>query len=498
MRHLRDWCQVTRKAIIGGVFSGPGLRMSIEGGLMTISPVSAEKISQAMDRFDRELRANPQWVNWENGQTHRYAIKKGAMLYPVKQVIAMACGAPLASFGGSAGANDYVKERGFEIVSLRMTEHPGVFLLQSEDSLVAMEPASFAREDDFQRLLSRFPELLVGDQVNPQSPRRWLLVRREVPISTGETGASQWSIDHVFLDQEGIPTLVEIKRQSDSRIRREVVGQMLDYAANCLSYWSVETLKSGLMRTCEENGQPLEAALSELTGTDTSVEEFWQLVKTNLQAKRVRLLFVADVIPLELRRIVEFLNEQMDPAEVLAIELKQFESKGLKVLVPTVYGQTQETATKRSGVGRRWDEVSLFDKLKGRVGASELQVAREIYEWMRRDGKRDVIFGTGKENGSVYPAFKPNGVGINPLYLSTDGKLWLQFPALENKPVFGSIESRRELMQKFNTLDNVNFTEADLSKYRSIPLSTIARDTDGLDKIIRALTWMGRQIEQAT
>jgi len=464
---------------------------------MPIPPVSADKISEAMNRFDRDLRANSQWANWESNQAHRYAIKKGDKLYPVKQIIAMATGVSAGSFGGGSEANDYLKERNFEIVPLRATEHPGVFLLQGEDSLVPMEPASFASEDDFQRLLARFPELLVGDQVNPQNPRRWLLVRREVPISTGEVGASQWSIDHVFLDQEGVPTLVEIKRQSDSRIRREVVGQMLDYAANCLTYWSVETLQSSLKRTCDECGKPFEAALAELIGTDTDVEELWQLVKTNLQAKRIRILFVADVIPLELRRIVEFLNEQMDPAEVLAIELRQFESKDLKVMVPTVYGQTQETANKRGSVGRRWDDISLFEKLKGTVGSKELEIAREIYEWMRKGGTRNVIFGTGKENGSVYPAFKPGGVSINPAYLSTDGKLWLQFPALENKPVFGPMESRRALMQRFNTLSNVNFTDADLSKYRNIPLSTIARDPDGLKKIMGALTWMEKQIEQA-
>jgi hypothetical protein len=59
-----------------------------------------------------------------------------------------------------------------------MAERSGVFLLQGEGSLVAMEPGQFASEDDFQRLLSRFPELLVGDQVDPQSPRRWILVKR--------------------------------------------------------------------------------------------------------------------------------------------------------------------------------------------------------------------------------------------------------------------------------------------------------------------------------
>ena len=221
-----------------------------------------------------------------------------------------------------------------------------------------------------------------------------------------------------------------------------------------------------------------------MIGPETSVEEFWQRVKTNLQAKRIRLLFVADVIPLELRRIVEFLNEQMDPAEVLAIELRQFESKDLKVLVPTVYGQTQEAARKRGGVGQRWDDVSLFDKLAETVGARELQVARQIYEWMRKGGRRDVIFGTGKENGSVYPAFKPSGVSINPVYLSSDGKLWLQFGSLENKPVFGSIDSRRALMQQFNSVSNVKFTDADLAKYRSIPLGAITLDPHGVTKIM--------------
>jgi hypothetical protein len=58
-------------------------------------------------------------------------------------------------------------------------------------------------------------------------------------------------------------------------------------------------------------------------------ETFWAMVKTNLQAGRVRLIFVADVIPPELRRIVEFLNAQMDPAEVLALEIKQYVGEGL-------------------------------------------------------------------------------------------------------------------------------------------------------------------------
>ena len=60
-------------------------------------------------------------------------------------------------------------------------------------------------------------------------------------------------------------------------------------------------------------------------GPEQSEDSFWLQVKTNLEAGRIRLLFVADAIPIELRRIIEFLNKQMDPAEVLGLELRQFE-----------------------------------------------------------------------------------------------------------------------------------------------------------------------------
>ncbi len=51
-------------------------------------------------------------------------------------------------------------------------------------------------------------------------------------------------MDHLFVDQAGVPTIVEVKRSSDARIRREVVGQMLDYAANAVVYWNLDHLRA--------------------------------------------------------------------------------------------------------------------------------------------------------------------------------------------------------------------------------------------------------------
>jgi hypothetical protein len=153
-------------------------------------------------------------------------------------------------------------------------------------------------------------------------------------------------VDHLFLDQEGIPTIVEVKRGSDTRIRREVIGQMLDYAPNAVRFWPIETLRARFEQSCQtrnpeqDPSKALAEALAIDDGSEGGVAAFWSQVKTNLRAGRIRMVFVADEIPLELARVVEFLNAQMDPAEVLAVEVKQFTNDTLKTLVPRLVGQT--------------------------------------------------------------------------------------------------------------------------------------------------------------
>jgi hypothetical protein len=150
---------------------------------------------------------------------------------------------------------------------------------------------------------------------------------------------------------------------------------------------SIRVTLAEFERTCLEAKKTTNELLQQLLGPDADVEGFWRRVKENLESANIRLLFVADVIPPELRRVVEFLNAQMKQVEVLAIELRQFQSKELKAIVPTVYGQTQAAAQKRVA-GRTWDETSLFDKLSKSVDANALEIGKSIYEWMRNDGKR--------------------------------------------------------------------------------------------------------------
>jgi hypothetical protein len=197
----------------------------------------------------------------------------------------------------------------------------GVFL-QADVHLVLMGQTPYDTGSVLQQLLASYPEVIAGSTTEGDEEPRLLLVRREVPVPSTDGGGRTWTLDHLFIDAEGVPVLVEVKRSSDTRIRREYVGQMLDYAANAVRYWPLAVLRQWLQQRAEERsseaGELLteENLLAELR-PDVDPLEFWKAVETNLSAGRIRMLFVADELPDELVRIIEFLNEQMNPAEVL-------------------------------------------------------------------------------------------------------------------------------------------------------------------------------------
>jgi hypothetical protein len=369
----------------------------------------------------------------------------------------------------------------------------GVFVLKDQDTLVAMQTAQFASEDDFQRLLAKFPDLLAGAQIDPASPRRWVLVSREKSVPSEEGGGGRWSIDHLFLDQDGIPTIVEVKRQSNTEIRRKVVGQMLDYAANAVAYWPVEELRSVFNASCKLGGLDPAVEIERLIGSEEDPEAFWQRVKTNLQAGRIRMLFVADEIPPELRRIVEFLNAQMDPAEVLALELQQYEGQGLKTIVPLVIGQTQEAQQKKTAGApqRQWDEEAIYADLGSRVGPQAVQTAKKIADWMRGSGGT-VYFGRGIRDGSMNVAFDSQGHKLPLFSLLSNGSITVRFGEFK-KPPFDADGKRRELLQRLNAVSGVALSDDMINRFPSISLSVLSEPKQ-LAKFLEAADWFVAEV----
>jgi hypothetical protein len=367
----------------------------------------------------------------------------------------------------------------------------GIYLIQNDGQLVEMSERAYGSEDLLQGLLARYPNLLAGDQMNLSEPRRWLLVSRETGLPSEEGGGDRWSVDHLFLDQDAVPTIVEVKRSTDTRIRREVIGQMLDYAANAVVYWPVETLRARF----EEGREDSEQALTGFLDGETDFEKFWQKTKTNLQAGRVRLVFVADEIPPELRRVVEFLNEQMDPAEVLAVEIKQYVGGDLKTLVPRVVGQTAEAQRKKIGSAletRQWDEPSFFRALEERTSAEDAASARRVLEWARARGMR-VGWGKGRLDGSFTPEFDHGGMPYKFVRFYTYGSVEVLFEYLYYQPPFDDESVRLELLRRLNELSGASISADKITKRPTISLNLL-RDDAVMEQFLGALNWIIEEI----
>ncbi len=209
-----------------------------------------------------------------------------------------------------------------------------IYVRNEAGGLVPLMEKRFDKEDHLQKLLAEHPELLEGTQIQPDNPRRWILITREQGIAFTDDAAARWSLDVLVIDQDATPTLVEVKRGDNSQLRREVVGQMLDYAAHA-HLVSVGKMSETFMK------QPnaYERLCKLLDDPEPNVDQFWEAVAENFKDRTLRLLFVADAIPDELAHIVEFLNEKMPDIQVLAVEIKQFPGETTQTLVPRVIGR---------------------------------------------------------------------------------------------------------------------------------------------------------------
>ena len=360
-----------------------------------------------------------------------------------------------------------------------MTIGTGVFVLNEASALVPMQPTCFASEDDFQDLLGRFPALLAGDQMNSGNPRRFILIDREQPIASEPGGPGRWSLDHLFLDQDGVPTLVEVKRSTETRIRREVVGQMFDYAANAILHWPAEELRARFEARCVLSGRTHAEVLGEELGVEPDVDAFWANVKSNLQAGRIRMLFAADRIPPELRKVVEFLNAQMCPAEVLAVELRQFLGGGLRTLAPIVFGQTQETIDQKSGgiakPRRPWDEARLLEAPVWTTDAAVAATARAVIDWMKVNADR-VAFNDAPSYGSATAEIDVGSETIGLMRLWTDGGVAISFAQLKLTPAFADLAARQALLDYLAVLPDQTIRADAIEKQTTIRIAGIAAD----------------------
>lgn len=154
-------------------------------------------------------------------------------------------------------------------------------------------------EADIQALVHAHPGSLPIAEIDPTFVGA-IPICRELNTSAGP-------IDNFLVTPSGLPVLVECKLWRNPEGRREVVGQILDYAKE-LSRWSSSDLQREVsIRLKQRDGNPM-LDLVRAAHPDVDEMEFNDALTLNLRRGRFLLLIVGDGIRAGVEAIAEYLQ----------------------------------------------------------------------------------------------------------------------------------------------------------------------------------------------
>lgn len=203
-----------------------------------------------------------------------------------------------------------------------------------------LEPFEFGGEhgeQTLEKLLEESPDLLPTEEGKPV-----LFFRSQVTLGSN-------AVDLLGVDADGAIVIVECKLEANREVRREVVGQILEYAGQLhgMSYEEFEDLPF-------ESATPPMMSNSELSLVEMvrqclkdnglwSESDFREGIQRRLESGDFRLVIAVNHINEELKGIVEYLGAR-GGVRLEALELQQFTYENHEVLVPEMYGIRERNA----------------------------------------------------------------------------------------------------------------------------------------------------------
>jgi len=364
-------------------------------------------------------------------------------------------------------------------------------LLIDAGKAVPLNETKFTEEGKLQDYLEEYPALIpLADVV--ESASDLLCIGREV-------GAGSGSIDLLCIDKDSLLTIVETKLRRNREARREVIGQIIEYASY-VSQWTADDI----YRIANEyfvksekapsgyRGKALDEIMKEIVGNDFSDEDFRIKIGQNLRDGRIRLVIAVDELIEELRAMVTFLNSHSN-FDILLLQVTDFEeSKTKKVLVPLLFGYAAKPP-QRDGRAKQWDEESFLAQVKERDETNVANTIVKLYEFTKsKTDQPQKMFGTGATGSFFFrkvrgdkliSIFTINSVGLGSVY----------FGDMVSKGV--EEDALRAFTAKLNEIPGINIPEEAVGpgKYPSFRVEALTKP-DSLKSFQDAVLALCQQI----
>ena len=332
----------------------------------------------------------------------------------------------------------------------------------------------FENEAALQTILYHSPEIIPFGELGILKPR--LFVKEAGLPGSGNT-------DLIGVDEKGGITIIECKLAVNREIRRQVIGQVLEYAAY-LWQMDYDQFDDVCYKAEKWTDKHLMDIIREQIGDTVegwSEKDFIDNITSTLDKGDFPLIIAVDALNDELKRIIEFLNSRGEGApKIHAVEISQFETSELEMLVPVSFG----VATKppeRAGKGKVWNEALFRSDIKERVGKAELDSELEetiltILEFTKNYASK-INWGKGTTNGSFTFRKINQGVLVSIFSCYSNGSAQISFGEMVGKGV------REEVMQAFrnelNKIPDISIPDDSIklgNKFPTIPVDALAKE----------------------
>lgn len=183
-------------------------------------------------------------------------------------------------------------------------------------------------DEYIQDLIHQIPELISVEGAGQNEPNL------KVCIKNTQGNGSQDDSGLIGVDGDGSITIVECKVADDSSARGQIMGRVLEYAANL---WEISYEEFDSMVINSEGRSIAELMSEKIPAEEWSEEKFKGSISATLQQGDFRLVMVVNGITDELRRTIKFLNARGPFSfETYAVEMLHFSDGQVDVVVPKI------------------------------------------------------------------------------------------------------------------------------------------------------------------
>jgi hypothetical protein len=154
----------------------------------------------------------------------------------------------------------------------------------------------------------------------------------------------------LLVDSAGVLTVVEESSDADSKAQRALIGKGINLAALLATEWTAETLQKEFKAYCGKTGRKPDDILKSAFGRIPPAD-FWKKVEGNLQAGRIRVLFLVREATVAIQKVIDFLFASTNMAAyalLLDVYQEQKAAKPRPAFAVKLYGPSKSARTART------------------------------------------------------------------------------------------------------------------------------------------------------